>query len=115
MRCLAGFGGVVGVWDWFAGCEDVAEYLERMAGAVERAWRAASSPDVVAGRARALATKVREFADAHSDYGEGLILGCFVVVGDGMRVVALVARGEDEPRVEAVDVERWLDDFERKG
>jgi hypothetical protein len=103
---------VVGVWDWFTSCEEVAVYLERMAGAVERAWLVAPSPDVVAGRARALAAKVREFADAYSDYGEGLILGYFVIVGDGMRVVALVARGE-EPRIEAVDIERWLADFER--
>jgi hypothetical protein len=101
------------VWDWFACPEEVAEYLEGVAKAIERGWLVVPSPEYVARHARTLAAKVREFEEAYSDYGDGLILGYFVIIHDGVRVEALVARGEAEPAVEAVDVERWLEEFER--
>jgi hypothetical protein len=99
------------VWDWFVDCEEVAGFLEKIAEAVERGWLRVPSPDSVARHARALATKVREFEEAYNDYGDGLILGYFVVIHEGMRVEALVARGENEPRLEIVNVEDWLADF----
>jgi hypothetical protein len=101
------------VWDWFHCAEEVAGYLGKIAEAVEKGWLVVPSPEYMARHARTLATKVREFEEAYNDYGDGLILGYFVIIHDGMRVEALVARGEAEPAVEAVDVEHWLAEFER--
>jgi hypothetical protein len=99
------------VWDWFADHREASGYLERLAEAVEKGWITVPGPDSVARHARILAAKVREFHYAYSDYGEGLILGYFVIVNEGVRVEALVARGENEPRIEWVDVEHWLAEF----
>jgi hypothetical protein len=99
------------VWDWFAGHEGVSSYLARIAEAIERGWLVVPSPDSVARHARILAGKVAEFERMYSDYGDGLILGYFVIIHDGMRVEALVARGEDEPRLEIVNIEDWLAEY----
>lgn len=101
------------MWDRFPCAVEVAEYLEKIAEAVEKGRLEVPSPGSVARRVRDLATKVREFEETYNDYGDGLILGYFVVIHDGVRVEALVARGEAEPAVEAVDVEWWLEEFER--
>jgi hypothetical protein len=102
---------VAGVWDWFCDHREASGYLEKLAEAVEKGWLIVPSPESVARHARILAAKVREFHYAYSDYGEGLILGYFVIIHDTMRVEALVARGENEPRLEIVNVEDWLAEY----
>jgi hypothetical protein len=99
------------VWDWFCDHREVSGYLEKIAEAIERGWLEVPSPEYTARHARALAAKVMEFHYAYSDYGDGLILGYFVIIHDTMRVEALVARGENEPRLEIVNVEDWLAEY----
>ena len=99
------------MWDWFCDHREVSGYLEKIAEAIERGWLQVPSPESVARHARALTAKVREFHYAYSDYGEGLILGYFVIIYDGMRVEALVARGENEHKIEWVNVEDWLAEY----
>jgi hypothetical protein len=99
------------VWDWLADGEEVARYMEKLAEAVDKGWLIVPSPESMARHARALAAKVREFEEAYNDYGDGLILGYFVIVHDTMRVEALVARGENEPKLEIVNVEDWLAEY----
>jgi len=99
------------VWDWFVGSGEASRYLEKLAEAVERGWLIVPSPESIAGHARALAAEVREFEEIYNDYGDGLILGYFVIIHDIMRVEALIARGENEPRLEIVNVEDWLAEY----
>jgi hypothetical protein len=99
------------VWDWLVDSKEATGYLEKLAEAVERGWLIVPSPESIARHARALAAKIREFEEIYNDYGEGLILGYFVIIHDIMRVEALIARGENEPRLEIVNVEDWLAEY----
>jgi len=100
------------VWDWFHSAEGVSSYLLRVAEELERGYIQAPKPDAYARQARVLAGRVAEFERMYTDYGDGVILGYFIIITDSIRVKALVARGEVEPVVEAVDVELWLEEFE---
>ena len=99
------------MWDWLVDSKEATGYLEKLAEAVERGWLIVPNPESIARHARALAAKIREFEEIYNDYGEGLILGYFVIIHDGMRVEALIAHGENEPRVEWVNVEHWLAEY----
>ncbi len=99
------------MWDWFHDAEGASSYLVRVAEHVEKGYIRAPGAGELARRARALAGKVIEFERVYSDYGDGLILGYFVIITDIIWVNALVASGEAEPVIETVDIEDWLNDF----
>jgi hypothetical protein len=70
--------------------------------------------DRVKERVETLIGKVVEFEKAYlSD--EDVLLGYFVVIkgGDVIEVKALTAYGEEEPRVEMIDIEEWLEGYKQ--
>ena len=87
-------------WDWYETAEDVADQL--------RAWAKDEWRESVARRLIELAEKVLEFQQKYFSDGE-TCLGYAVIHKRGDIIVkALVAHGESDVHLEAVDVEEWL-------
>jgi len=88
-------------WDWYETAEDVADQLLRWA---ETEWREQERRRLVE-----LAEKVVKFQQEYfSD--SGICLGYAVINRHGDIIVkALVAHGENDVYLEAVDIEEWLE------
>jgi hypothetical protein len=88
-------------WDWYETAEDVAEDLRKWA---ESEWR-----EHITKRYNELAEKVIKFQEEYFSDGEFTCLGYAVIHKRGDIVIkALVARGENDVYLEAVDIEEWL-------
>jgi hypothetical protein len=88
-------------WEWFQTAEEIAEDLKKWA---ENDWR-----EHVIKRYKELAEKVVEFQEKFFSDGEFTSLGYAVIYRHGDVIIkALVAHGNNDVYVEAVDIEEWL-------
>jgi hypothetical protein len=88
-------------WEWYELAEEIAEDLLKEA---ERDWR-----EHVINRYKELAEKVVRFQKEYFSDGEFTSIGYAVIYKSGdIKIKALVAYGENDVYVEAVDVEEWL-------
>jgi hypothetical protein len=101
------------VWEWFSDADSVSRYLVGLAERVEQGWIRVY-PCWVAERARVLARKTLEFDRTYFTVCEGFVLGYFVVFKEyDILVKALVAYGRNRPVLKIVNVEKWLERYER--
>jgi hypothetical protein len=102
-------------WEWFHDADSTSRYLADLSERIERGL-ARVYPRWVAERARVLARKTLEFDRTHFAACEGFTLGYFTVFREhDVLVKALVARGGGMPKLETVDVEKWLERYEHGG
>ncbi|MFZ8788691.1 MAG: hypothetical protein ACO2OZ_03370 [Acidilobaceae archaeon] len=88
-------------WDWYELAEEIAEDLKKWA---ENEWR-----EHIIKRYNDLAEKVVRFQREYFSDGEFMSLGYAVIHKRGDIIIkALVASGENDVYVEAVDIEEWL-------
>jgi hypothetical protein len=88
-------------WDWYETAEEIADDLLKEA---ENEWR-----EYIVRRYKELAEKVIKFQEEYFGDGEFVSLGYAVIHRRGDLIVkALVACGENDVYVEAVDIEEWL-------
>jgi hypothetical protein len=91
-------------WDWYELAEEIAEDLKKWA---ENEWR-----EHVIKRYNELAEKVIEFQKEYFSDGEFTSLGYAVIFkGLDIKIKALVAYGENDVYVEAIDIEEWLREY----
>jgi hypothetical protein len=101
------------VWEWFHDADSTSKYLVDLAERIERGWTRVY-PHWVAGRARTLAEKTLTFDSNYFLTGEGSPLGYFIIFKEyDILVKALVAHGRNKPVLKIVNVEKWLERYER--
>jgi len=101
------------MWEWFHDADSVSRYLVGLAERIEQGWTRVY-PRWVAERARLLAEKTLEFDTTYFTACEGSTLGYFIIFREyDILVKALVARGRDRPILKTVNVEKWLERYER--
>jgi hypothetical protein len=101
-------------WEWLENTTRVISYLKSIIRGLENGYIIVDDVDKVKKRVETLIEKVVEFEKAYlSD--EDVLLGYFVVIkgGDVIEVKALTAYGEEEPRVEMIDIEEWLEGYKQ--
>jgi hypothetical protein len=101
-------------WEWLENTMRTITYLKGIIRGLESGYIIVDNVDRVKEKINNLISKVVKFERLYAS-DEDLILGYFVVIkgGNVIEVKALTAYGEEEPKVEMIDIEEWLEGYKQ--